>query len=412
MDTSGKIRVNIYGKFTHLQRIKMKFKSVTRGTPIRPYRIYRYWVLSLLMIVACLLVNAPAQAGPQLDATQPPPADGGSQPVVVNEEAATHKIYIPGVRRSVPNFLMLGVYVPGYTGYQDVVDSQLKSLDAWTGKQQSIVGLFVDFKDGNPGYNIPTQLESLYQNGYTAFINLQAANTTMAQVAQGAIDSYIRNTAQAYATWVKKGGNRMAFIAPFTEMNGEWTTYGGDPANFKIGYRHVRDIFLQAGAPASTMRWVFGPNGWSNTPFEDYYPGDDVVDINAFSSYNYGYCNAIDPWQDWKSPDTVYGEYIQRMKVLSPTKPIFIAQTATTSLDNGGSDMTAKNQWLADALNYLAADRSIRAFIYVNLSLECDWPIYTSSGVHYDGYPEGAKNSLIVYKSPAELAKEPFVITP
>ncbi len=154
----------------------------------------------------------------------------------------------------------------------------------------------------------------------------------------------------------------MAFMAPFTEMNGEWTTYGGDPTNFKIGFRHVRDIFLQEGAPANSMKWVFGPNGWSNIPFEEYYPGDDVVNINAFSSYNYGYCDAIDPWQDWKSPETIYGEYIQRMKVMSPTKPIFVAQTATTGQDSDGSDLAAKNQWLEDALNYLASDRYVEAF--------------------------------------------------
>jgi hypothetical protein len=388
----------------------MNLNSVSRKEFFWLHRLNWYLALGLFVFVISGMVIAPAQAGALLDVPQPQPTEGSSQPVVDSGDAAGYKLYIPRVTRSDLSFMMLGVYIPGYAGSQSVIDSQLKALDSWTGKQHSIVGLFVDFKDGNPGYNIPTQLESLYQNGYTAFINLQASNTTMAQIAQGAVDGYIRNTARAYASWAKRGGNRMAFIAPFTEMNGEWTTYGGDPANFKIGYRRVQDIFLQEGAPASSMRWVFGPNGWSNIPFEDYYPGDDVVDINAFSSYNYGYCDAIDPWQDWKSPDMVYGEYIQRMQVMSPTKPIFIAQTATTSLGNGGTDLNAKNQWLADALNYLAANHSIRAFIYVNLSLECDWPIYTTSGPRYDGYPEGARNSLVVYKSPAELMQESFVI--
>lgn len=390
----------------------MNPNSVSRKAPIRLHRIDRFWVLLLLVMVFCSLVITPAQAGPNLDVPQPPPGETNNQPSINGGEATGYKIYLPGIRRFTPTFLMLGVYVPGYAGDQNVIDSQLKSLDNWTGKKHSIVGLFVDLKDGNPGYNIPTQLESLYKNGYTTFINLQSANTTMAQVAQGSIDSYIRETARAFASWAKQGGNRMAFIAPFTEMNGEWTTYGGDPANFKIGYRRVRDIFLQEGAPASSMRWIFGPNGWSNIPFEEYYPGDDVVDINAFSSYNYGYCNAIAPWQDWKSPEMVYGEYIQRMQAMSPTKPVFVAQTATTSLDNGGSDLTAKNQWLTDALNYLAENRYIQGFIYVNLSLECDWPIFTPSGVHYDGYPEGAKNDLVLYKSPADLVKESFIIRP
>jgi len=370
-------------------------------------RFYRWWVEAFTLIVCSIIFASPALANPT-PCPEIEPTSANSD--LVNSTAAqTYKVFLTVIYNPPPSYLMLGVYTPGYTGSQDVIDSQLKAMDSWAGKQHSIVGLFVDLKDGNPGYNIPTQLESLYKNGYTAFLNLQAKNT-MAEIANGYIDTYIHNTARAYASWAKQGGNRMAFIAPFMEMNGNWTSYGLDPINFKIGYQRVRDIFNQEGVPVSSTRWVFSPNGWGQMAFEDFYPGDASVDINAFSAYNYGYCPASYPWPDWESPQTVFGEYIQRMEVMAPTKPIFIAQTATTNMDSSGSNIAAKNQWLADTLNYLANKYYVRGLIYFNLSLECDWPIFTTAGLRYDGYPQGAQNPAIVYKSPADLMNETFII--
>jgi hypothetical protein len=358
-----------------------------------PLQYYRLLVFIILLIsVGASTSGTLAATKVNQDKPQVQPTSSVLPQQDPNLTAVTQsfKNYLPFVIRQNANFMMLGVYTPGYTGSQQVIDNELRAMDKWTGKQHSIVGLFVDLKDGNPAYNIPTQLESLYKSGYTAFINLQADNT-MAEIANGAIDAYIRNTARAFASWAKQGGDRVAFIAPFTEMNGDWTTYGGDPANFKIG---------------------FGPNGWSPIPFENYYPGDNLVDINAFSSYNYGYCPVIAPWQQWKSPQIVYDQYIQRLKSMAPNKPIFVAQTGTTGLAAYGMDPAMKNQWLTDALNYLAADPYVRAFIYVNLSVECDWPIYTTSGVRFDGYPIGAANPNIIYKSPSDLKIYNFEIQP
>ena len=384
----------------------------SRGTAKR-LKIFRLLPVVVLLAICTGLVTTSTLASSPASQAQPQTgsSDNPTPQANPNGSSTNVQIYLPHVRRQNPGFMMLGAYIPGYAGSQQVINTEIRGMDSWIGKQHSIVGLWVDLKDGNPAYNIPTQLESLYKNGYTAFINLKA-NHTMAEIAQGNIDTYIRNTARAFSTWANKGENRMAFIAPFTEMNGDWTTYGSDPTNFKLGYQRVRNIFTHEGVPASATRWVFGPNGWSIIPFEDFYPGDAVVDINALSSYNYGYCSAISPWFEWKSPQVVYGPYLQRMKVMAPSKPIFIAQTATTGLNKNGMDPAAKNQWLEEALNYLAADGYVQAFIYVNLLLECDWPIYTSSGVRFDGYKQGATNSGIIYLAPADMVNRHFVIQP
>ena len=183
------------------------------------------------------------------------------------------------------------------------------------------------------------------------FVNLQIWATAY-DIASGKKDVEIRNWARAYKNFADgpDGQGRIAFIAPIQEMNscqsgGCWTMWGGDPENYKIAFRRIRQIFDQEAVPSSSVRWVFAPNGWSHYkydhPFEDYYPGENWVDIVAISAYNFGGCipNA------WRSPQEVYnnpnyrhqseGAYLDRMRVMAPGKPIFIAQTGTAGASPG-----------------------------------------------------------------------------
>ncbi|MBW4576535.1 MAG: hypothetical protein KME08_14770 [Aphanothece sp. CMT-3BRIN-NPC111] len=302
--------------------------------------------------------------------------------------------------------VLLGVYSPNYLGTQSAIDTQLRQLDTWSGKRLSIAGTFIDLEDSNPAYNIPVPLDLLRQNGYTAFINF-ASTRTAAQIARGDIDPAIKRMATAYASWVSKGGGRMAFIAPLPEMNGSWETYKEDPANFKLAYQRIQTIFTQAGVPRSAVRWVFAPNGWSATSthnFENYYPGNTKVDAIAFSSYNWGYCSAAGQWKHWDSPQVVFGPYIQRMRTMASTKPIFIAQTGTTSYTASGSQQTAKDQWFRDSYNYLASAPGVRGIIYFNLNKECDWAFYNSS-VKSAGYKNAIANPKFGYVSPTNLSQ-------
>lgn len=332
-------------------------------------------------------------------------------------EPSTHKIFLPLVdqRDYYPGGYnpMLGLSPVGYVGDQAVVDRELLQMENWAGKRFSIVAFFHDIQDGNPAYNIPLQLNTLYKNGYTGFIQL---NTTqkMSSFAQGYMDADIHELARIWRDWAAQGSDRMAFLALFPEMNGDWTPYGEDPGNYKLAFKRFRDIFAQEGVPKSSIRWVFPPNGWSaqNMPFESFYPGDDQVDVLAFSSYNYGHCPAASPWYEWSTPDEVFGSYIQRMEAMAPTKPIMIAQSATSAMNAGGQDDGAKNQWLRDAYAYLAETRSVKAYLYFNIRLECDWPIYVPGGIAYAGYKDAAANPAYVYLNPTELSELDLTIKP
>ena len=301
--------------------------------------------------------------------------------------------------------VMLGITPPDYLGTQNAIDTQLRQIDTWTGKRASLAGIFIDLEDSNPAYNIPVPLELLRTNGYTAFINF-ASTRTAAEIANGAIDPAIRRMATAYASWVSKGPGRMAYLAPMPEMNGSWETYKEDPVNFKLAYQRIQNIFTQAGVPRSSVRWVFAPNGWSASSthnFENYYPGNDKVDVVAFSAYNWEYCSAAGQYKRWDNPQVTFDPYIKRLRTMASTKPIFVAQTATTGYAATGLQQAVKDQWLRDSYNYLATAPGVRAIIYFNLNKECDWALYGSS-FKSTGYKDGVANPAFGYVAPTTLS--------
>ncbi|MDZ7962401.1 MAG: glycosyl hydrolase [Aulosira sp. DedQUE10] len=303
--------------------------------------------------------------------------------------------------------VLLGMYTSKYLGNQDVIDSELNQINTWTGKRHSLAGIFIDIEDSNPEYNIPTILESLRRNGYTGFINLKSTHTAR-QIAIGDVDTAVQRFARAYEKWSSQGEGRMAFIAPFPEMNIPGEKYNSDAANFKLIYERIQTIFGDAGVVKNSVRWVFAPNGWtanSTNTFKNYYPGDDKVDVVAFSAYNWGYCHNAS-WKNWQLAKEVFEPYIQQMQTMAPNKPIFIAQTATTStMQTGKEAKDVKDQWLRDTYTYLA-NHGVSAVLYFNIDKECDWAFYSASDQRYSlGYKDGVQNSAFGYIAPAELAR-------
>jgi hypothetical protein len=364
--------------------------------------------LQAFILINAVLVGLVLQANPQAVSADRAPATPTRilRPSSPSSPSAPSQVYLPLIFKGIgppPPWLLIGVYSIGaYFDNQTAVDQHLLGLDSWAGlsrtagKGHSISGDFMDFMPPyNNEYNITRTLETLWSNGYTKFINL-SANKTAAQIATGCCDDDLRTWAQHYKTWFSLGGNRRAFIAPLQEMNGNWIPYGYDPPNFKLAYERIKNIFEAEGVTRDKVWWVFAPNGWSTPPYgiQDYYPGDALVDIVAFSSYNQ---SCVQPWM---TPQTVFGPYIAEIRQVTASKPIFIAQTGTGS--TGGD----KDQWLRDAYSYLGEQR-IRGIIYFNGSPsgQCDWIVYNPSGSpKVQGYKDAVNTTGILYLPPATLA--------
>jgi hypothetical protein len=352
------------------------------------------WTLLILILIALV---SPVQAG----ASQALEIDYAFKSI----EASTQKqyaIYLP-VMQGPPPPVMVGLYPKSWwaPNPKDVLDKEFLAADDWVGKRSSIAGVFHSLQDQNLKGNVVYLLGEIWDCGYTPFVNMYARVSAYA-IASGEIDANIRAWARAYLEYVQ-GGDRMAFLAPLQEMNGDWVPYGQDPGNFKIAFKRIQNIFSQEGVPRDSVRWVFAPNGWSEVPFEDYYPGGQLVDVVSFSAYNFGY-HPDNRYPKWKTPEETYAPYLQRMHQMAPTKPIFVAQTGTTAYTAHGWDAGAKDNWLRDAYNYLANVPGLKAIVYYNADTNnYDWTIFKAEKVHYSGYPEAIIHPPFEYISPDEL---------
>jgi hypothetical protein len=272
------------------------------------------------------------------------------------------------------------------------------------------------------------KLEALWNKGYISFVNVGAAlqisdydvpdncplPVSSNQIASGQCDPAIMKMADLYFQWVSLGGGRRAMIAPLQEMNGDWTSYGKDPntsRQFIDAYRHILGIFADKGITRDQVWWVFAPNGYNDPvkperAFEYYYPGDDVVDIVGFSSYNYGFCPDIPPdYRRWESYPEIFEPYIARMQVMAPTKPIIIAETSTTAYYHDGEgtpviDYDQMNQWLTDNYNYIADRAGVVGVYYFSFpefdGYSCAIEI-NPNGEMLSGYVAAVSNMVYQY---------------
>ena len=302
----------------------------------------------------------------------------------------------------VPTFL--GVIPGRYINGDAIVE--LYAMDAWAGKASSLVEISLDIQEANGGYDIPTQLNFLWDYGYTPFINLVAniGSPSAYQIASGVFDSALNQWAQIYANWAQAG--KFAFIAILPEMNVPWYSYGMDATNYRLAFTHIRQVFAQNNVPTEAVRWVFAPNGWFNNPFEAYYPGDEWVDVVGFSAYNFGYCPNNPEY--WAAPEAVFGGHINALRTLAPSKPIFITRMGSSAyIQPGQVDYAVKNQWLREAYSYLENRPGVQAIIYdnTNNSWDCDWLVYQSGGAQFSGYPEAVTQADLIYLSPQDLGE-------
>ncbi|HKZ55640.1 MAG TPA: S-layer homology domain-containing protein [Anaerolineales bacterium] len=293
---------------------------------------------------------------------------------------------------------------------------EIENFDAWlrengVNKRVSLAGTFMDIEYLNPDWNVHTELNAAWDRGYTPFVNLTAYQRKAAELVNDpVVEERLRKWAAAFARW-SDGGKKRAFLAPLQEMNGGWVRYGTDPANFKLAWLKIQRVFKEEGVAENAVSWVFAPNGWAEPghEFENYYPGDSVVDVIAFSTLNFGGCPEYG--SNWDTFELVFEPYLDRLHAMAPGKPIFLAQTSTVGVDaNGRQNDKLKNEWLRDTYAKLAAYPGVRAVIYYNLVksepsvIKCrpiDWRIFDKHGkIAYEGFLDAARSPRFDYWAP------------
>jgi hypothetical protein len=137
--------------------------------------------------------------------------------------------------------------------------------------------------------------------GAETVIEIMPYNTSLAQIAAGDTDSWLRALArQLQPTRLAFGGVVVSFAA---EPNGNWNSWGDQPVLFKRAWRHVRSVIGTHGVTwlwqmsssphhmfafwpgASEVDWV-GLDGYFETPGTTFYSlfGRSVVDLHGFTT--------------------------------------------------------------------------------------------------------------------------------
>lgn len=259
-------------------------------------------------------------------------------------------------------------------------------FEQMAGKSVSLLQFSSPFSDCSTSpckpYTFPdTPFDAIRDHGAIPFFSWNSASYPvqvnqpdfqLSDVASGRYDDYIRSWAKAAAKW-----GHPFFLRFNWEMNGDWFPWGvgvnGNKNNDYVrAWRHVHDLFTQAGA--SNARWVWCPNidpRGTRAPLAQLYPGDKYVDWTCIDGYAWNGTRAD------SFSSLINRVYQQITKRIAPGKPMVIGETAAP--EDGG-----KAKWIADLFASLPDYPAIRALLWFEAIDQqrptYKWPIESSSG--------------------------------
>ncbi len=267
-----------------------------------------------------------------------------------------------------------GVYPGGKTGEEDDIKlSDLQSYEATVGKEVAWVYFSNNWFHGQV---FPVETATwIREAGAIPFIRLMLRSSaetgvgeseyTLEDILAGTFDDQLKAWGEAARTFEPP-----LIVEWGTEMNGQWFSWNGywngkaaGPKLFRDTYRHIVQTIA-----ADNITWVFHINSdddpettWNK--FENYYPGDDVVDWLGVSAYS-----AQSPFDDyWTNFSEQMDLIIPRLEALG-SKPIMVLEFGATHNNSLGKSEV----WANEALQAILSNRwpSIKGFSWWNET----WP--------------------------------------
>jgi autotransporter-associated beta strand protein len=263
-------------------------------------------------------------------------------------------------------------------------------------KDVSIINNFDSWTDSSSSTNgtqaFPTtEMNNIRSHGSIPMFTWQPRNGsqgvtqsfTLANIINGAYDTYISNWAASAKSW-----GHPFFLRPAHEMNGNWYPWcasvnGNTPSQYIQMWQHIHDIFTSVGATNVTWVWCVNVVSGMPTPIAQVYPGDNYVDWISLDGYN----RLANPWQDFQA---IAAETVTQLTNIAPGKPIMVAETGCNQTNN---PTETKAQWFLNVLtNYLPVlQPRIKAWVYfnsTNTSDGNDWRITVPANA-VTGYQQG-----------------------
>lgn len=254
--------------------------------------------------------------------------------------------------------LMFGAYTYGgvWTGPEPVLQ-----LESALGRRLDIVHWFSGWEA-----DWHAELFAPLESGRLPMISWEPANISVAAIAAGEQDEYIRSWARGAADY-----GQPVYLRPFPEMNGAWTPWNGDPEAFVAAWRRIVGIFESEGA--HNVNWVWSPNVTdepmiASNRMELYYPGEQYVDVLAIDGYNWG---SVRPHTVWQSFEEILNLAYDRVTALGD-QPLWVAETASTEL---GGD---KSRWIQEMFAASGQFDRLEAIVWFDENKETDWRMASS----------------------------------
>jgi hypothetical protein len=165
---------------------------------------------------------------------------------------------------------------------------------------------------------------AMHTHGVTPLIQIDPTDATMAGIANGTYDSYLRE----YAGEVRSF--RYAVVIGFgQEMNAPWFPWGYgrvSPRLFVRAWRHLVSVFRAAGADNVTWLWTLQADQQGTGPIQDWWPGASYVTWIGIDGF---YSKPSDTFAN------VFGKTINQARALTAKpKPVLLAETAVGLRDD------------------------------------------------------------------------------
>lgn len=234
---------------------------------------------------------------------RPDPVPKASGPV---STAAADPLPKRPVLSSVPGHY-IGVFEHGApTSYKSV-----NAFQAATGFWPRIVVYYSDWKS-----RFATEYaQTAYTHGSMPLVEWQPQNIPMSAISSGQYDTYLSSYAQAVRSF-----QHPVILSFGHEMNGTWYTWGSGhapPSDFVAAWRHIVNVFRQAGALNVVWLWTVNAVGNSDASFRQWWPGDKWVDMVGMDGYYYTPSATF---------DSVFSTTFNQVRTLTK-KPVLIAET-------------------------------------------------------------------------------------
>jgi mannan endo-1,4-beta-mannosidase len=216
---------------------------------------------------------------------------------------------------------LVGVYEPEAPGSW----SQIAEFTAATGVKPGIVVYYSPWNGPFSG----SFAQTAWDDGAYVLVQLEPKGVTLASIAAGGSDAYLRSYAAAVVT-----SGHPVILSFGHEMNGTWYPWGyghTSSAVFVAAWRHVVRVFRAAGAANVTWLWTVNSIQGASGSLSQWWPGAGWVNWVGIAGY---YARATDTF-GW-----LFGSTIAGIRAFS-SAPLLIAETAVGTTTDRESQIDA-----------------------------------------------------------------------